>query len=98
MPTWFCSRDLYNRVGGFDEGGKVTYHFPYLTHLYQVDCLSALDWSISSSTLSGQFLLLYINVLCFIEKLFFLCVCIFSYFIYTYIEKNREVRYCHSIL
>lgn len=22
MPTWFCSRDVYNKVGGFDEGGK----------------------------------------------------------------------------
>ena len=25
MPTWFCSRATYNRVGGFDEGGKVRY-------------------------------------------------------------------------
>ncbi|KAJ8318941.1 hypothetical protein KUTeg_004032 [Tegillarca granosa] len=22
MPTWFCSRDVYKNVGGFDEGGK----------------------------------------------------------------------------
>lgn len=24
MPTWFCSRDLFNRVGEFDEKGKGT--------------------------------------------------------------------------
>ncbi|KAL4240235.1 UDP-GlcNAc:betaGal beta-1 [Mactra antiquata] len=22
MPTWFCSKELFNKVGGFDEGGK----------------------------------------------------------------------------
>ncbi|XP_074649398.1 queuosine-tRNA galactosyltransferase-like [Tubulanus polymorphus] len=24
MPTWFCSRDVYNNVGGFSESGKGT--------------------------------------------------------------------------
>ncbi|XP_046445701.1 UDP-GlcNAc:betaGal beta-1,3-N-acetylglucosaminyltransferase-like protein 1 [Daphnia pulex] len=24
MPTWFCSREIFNRVGGFDEKGKGT--------------------------------------------------------------------------
>lgn len=22
MPTWFCSRDVFDKVGGFDEGGR----------------------------------------------------------------------------
>ena len=24
MPTWFCHRKVYDSVGGFDEGGKVS--------------------------------------------------------------------------
>lgn len=24
MPTWFCSREWYQKVGPFDEGGKVS--------------------------------------------------------------------------
>ena len=24
MPTWFCKREIFDTVGGFDEGGKVS--------------------------------------------------------------------------
>ena len=26
MPTWFCKREIFDTVGGFDEGGKVSGH------------------------------------------------------------------------
>lgn len=28
MPTWFCHRSVYNKAGGFSEGGKVGLDLP----------------------------------------------------------------------
>ncbi|XP_077979657.1 queuosine-tRNA galactosyltransferase-like [Glandiceps talaboti] len=45
MPTWFYSRDIFNRIGGFHEGGKgvpedLLYFFEHLHHgggIHRVD-------------------------------------------------------------
>jgi hypothetical protein len=30
MPTWFCSRSWFDRLGGFDEIAKVSMFFLYI--------------------------------------------------------------------
>lgn len=34
MPTWFCKREIFERVGGFDEGGKVSADVNYISYRY----------------------------------------------------------------
>ena len=34
MPTWFCARQVFNKVGGFSEAGKVSIHIESTWTLY----------------------------------------------------------------